>query len=77
MGIVGITVLRSDILRGHHDIKPENVMVVSNGAQSSSEYQFKFADFGLNSVRDKGAHDGEATSHEMQDAAPYGRSFVE
>ena len=67
-----VYVLLADSSRGHHDIRPQNVLVVSNGAQSPSDWQFKFADFGLNSTRDKFAHDGEMASHEMQDSTSYG-----
>ena len=45
--------------------------MVSHGAQSSSDWQFKFANFGL-SARDKVPQDGENPSNDMQDTAPYG-----
>jgi hypothetical protein len=59
-------------VRGHYDIRPENVVVVSNGATSPSDWQFKFAHFGLNHASDKVSIDGEPVSSATQDTAPYG-----
>jgi serine/threonine protein kinase len=60
--------------RGHYNVKPESVLVLSNGEASSSAWQFKFADFGLNNSRSCiFKHDKDA--NEMQDAPAYGEKF--
>lgn len=59
--------------RGHFDVKPETISVLSNGVDSSDS-EFKFADIGLSS---RGSRDSESTSNEMQAAPTYGKSTLE
>ena len=61
-----------DTYRGHHGVKPENIVVLSHGSDSPANWQFKFADFGLNNSRGKVLQDGEAAANEMQHASTYG-----
>lgn len=37
--------------RAHHDVKPENVVVVSNGNESPSQWNFKFANVGVSHTK--------------------------
>jgi serine/threonine protein kinase len=60
-----------DVARGHFDMKPENVLVVSNGVDSP-DWLFKFADFGFSSARDGGPQDRLPKANEMKDAPTYG-----
>jgi len=60
--------------RGHYDVKPENVLVLSNGEVSPSDWQFKFADFGLNNPRGR-VYKHDRDTNEMQDAPAYGEKF--
>jgi hypothetical protein len=57
--------------RGHFDVKPENVLVVSNGADSP-DWLFKFADFGLSNAKGRIPHDRLSQANEMKDAPTYG-----
>jgi len=52
-------------------MKPENVLVVSNGVDSP-DWLFKFADFGFSSARDGGPQDRLPKANEMKDAPTYG-----
>jgi serine/threonine protein kinase len=65
------TVSKADPSRSHQNVKPQNVLIISNGGSAISDCEFKFADFGLNH---KQVGDGEegATVKESQDAATYG-----
>jgi hypothetical protein len=47
------------------------VVVLSNGTESPSDRQFKFADFGLKTARVRVPQDGEAGGTEMQHASTY------
>ena len=59
------------IYRGHHDVKPVNILVLSNGSESPADWQFKFADFGLRDSRERALGDGEASADEVH-ASTYG-----
>jgi serine/threonine protein kinase len=37
----------TDLSSGHRDVKPASVLVLSYGAESAFDWQFKLADFGL------------------------------
>ena len=56
------------ILRGHHDVKPTSIVILSNGSKHPSDWSFKFADFGQN----VGPRDTELMLNEMQNAPTYG-----
>jgi hypothetical protein len=58
--------------RAHHDVKPETVLVLSNGAESLSDWQFKFSDFGLKDSKGKASQTRESTDNAMQHAPTYG-----
>lgn len=65
--IKGLKTIHS--VRGsHQNINPDSVVVISNGASATSDYQLKFADFGK----------GDANMNEGQDVSIYGspESFV-
>ena len=46
------------------------MLVLSNGAASPSDWQFKFADFGRRHPTDRVPQDGQ--TNEMQDSPAYG-----
>lgn len=62
----------TDLHRAHHDVKPETVLVLSNGAESLSDWQFKFSDFGLKDSKGKASQTRESTDNAMQHAPTYG-----
>ncbi|KAF8861721.1 hypothetical protein BDZ45DRAFT_240628 [Acephala macrosclerotiorum] len=66
--IKGLKAIHS-VQEGHFDVKPETIFVLSNGAESTADYQFKFADIGISS---HGIRDRKSTSNEMQAAPTYG-----
>lgn len=54
-------------------MKPENVLVLGNGAESSVDWQFKFANFGVSAAKSKSeSPQGEAPSGGIQNDATYG-----
>jgi hypothetical protein len=62
----------ADTHRGHFDVKPENILVVSNGAESS-DWLFKFTDFGSSNVEGGTPQDRLSKANEMKDASTYGQ----
>ncbi len=52
-------------------MKPENILVVSNGTDSS-DWLFKFADFGSNNAKGGIPKDPSSKENEMKDAPTYG-----
>ena len=55
--------------RGHFDVRPGNVLVVSNGAEVT-DWLFKFADFGSSNSKSK---DPLSKENETKDASIYGK----
>lgn len=47
--------LFSDVCSAHCGITPDTILVMSNGEGSSSDWQFKLADFGLNTQKKGGS----------------------
>ncbi len=43
---LGNLLYNADMARGHHNVSTETIMVLSNGAETPSEWQFKLANFG-------------------------------
>jgi serine/threonine protein kinase len=52
-------------------VKPENVLVVSNGTDAP-DWLFKFADFGLSNAKGGIPQDRLSKANEMKDAPTYG-----
>jgi hypothetical protein len=57
----------------HKKVRPENVLVVSNGSKKLSDWHFKFADYGLRNDESKVLKDGGSAGNDMQDANSYGK----
>ena len=64
----------ANLTRAHYDVKPENIFVLSNGAESPSDWQFKFADFGLVNLRAV-PQSGDAVPNETKTTPTYGGYF--
>ncbi len=60
------------ICRGHFDVKPENILVVSKGAESA-DWLFKFADFGASNDKDGKLEERASKSKEMKECSTYGQ----
>ncbi|KAG0650429.1 Serine threonine-kinase Nek7 [Hyphodiscus hymeniophilus] len=68
--IKGLKAIHS-IREAHQDVRPDRIHVVSNGVKSPWDWQFKFANFGLN-INDTVPEEEESTTNDTQDTAPYG-----
>lgn len=53
-------------------MKPANVLVVSYGAESPYEWQFKLADFGLSHFISKVPSEGDAMANDSRGTRTYG-----
>jgi len=58
----------------HQDVKPENVLVVSNGAKQPEEWQFKLADLGISHFKIKTNSREDSTASENYGTKTYGMS---
>jgi serine/threonine protein kinase len=64
-----------DVCRGHFDVRPDNILVVSNGAETS-DWLFKFADFGASNVRGEISGNKLPKANEMKDTPTYGKQLA-
>jgi len=64
-----------DVCRGHFDVRPDNILVVSNGAETS-DWLFKFADFGASNVRGEISENRLPKANEMKDTPTYGKQLA-
>jgi hypothetical protein len=62
----------TDLSSGHQDVKPASVLVLSYGADSALDWQFKLADFGLGNSTSKARLEGSAIAMESQGTRTYG-----
>jgi serine/threonine protein kinase len=62
----------TDIYRGHFDVRPENILVVSKGAESA-DWLFKFADFGASNAKDRKVEERLSKADEMKECSTYGQ----
>jgi serine/threonine protein kinase len=60
------------IYRGHFDVRPENILVVSKGAESA-DWLFKFAGFGASNAKDGKLEERLSKANEMKECATYGQ----
>lgn len=67
--------LSADVCRGHFDVRPDNILVVSNGAETS-DWLFKFADFGASNVRGEISENRLPKANEMKDTPTYGKQLA-
>jgi hypothetical protein len=65
----------TDVYRGHFDVRPETILVVSNGAESS-DWLFKFADFGSSNAKGGMPEERLSKANEMKDAPTYGQHIT-
>jgi hypothetical protein len=61
--------------RWHQDIKPENILLVSNDAQSPYDWQFKLGDLGLSHFNSNVVSSREPTASDAHGTRTYG-SFI-
>ncbi len=61
-----------NVYRGHFDVRPENILVVSNGAESS-DWLFKFADFGASNAKGGMPEEKLLKANEMKECPTYGQ----
>lgn len=62
----------TDHCRGHQDVRPANVLVLSYGAESAFDWQFKFADFGVGQSVSKATPGGDTMANNSRDSQTYG-----
>ena len=62
----------TDLYRWHQDVKPANVLVLSYGAESAFDWQFKLADFGLSHFIRKVPSEGDAMANDARGTRTYG-----
>lgn len=53
-------------------MRPENILVVSKGAESA-DWLFKFADFGANNDKDGKLEERSSKAKEMKECSTYGQ----
>jgi len=41
----------ADFLRWHQDVKPDNILIISNGIDSPYDWKFKLSDLGMSHFR--------------------------
>jgi hypothetical protein len=70
-----LLVFSVDVCRGHFDVRPDNILVVSNGAETS-DWLFKFADFGASNVRGEISENRLPKANEMKDTPTYGKQLA-
>jgi hypothetical protein len=69
---LGSSRFNTNLARGHFNVKPENILVVSNGADST-DWLFKFADFGSSNAKDGTPKGRLSEANEIKDAPTYGQ----
>lgn len=72
MSLHTLTCIRS----WHHDISPDNILVVSRKGGSPYECDFKIADLGLSSFRRHSSSSGDATDEDKHGSYAYGELFA-
>lgn len=58
--------------RWHQDVKPENILVVSNGSENTSEWEFKLADLGTSHFKRVDASRQDSTASDSYGTRTYG-----
>jgi len=61
----------TDLSSGHQDVNPASVLVLSYGAESAFDWQFKLADFGLSHSMSKAKSEGGAFANDSRSARTY------
>lgn len=62
----------TDRFRGHQNVKPASVLVLSYGAESAFNWQFKLSDFGVGSSASKAISDEDVPADEYRGPQSYG-----
>jgi serine/threonine protein kinase len=65
----------TNLSRGHQDITPAGILVLSYGAELAFNWQFKFADFGTSHTASKSASGGDTVVDEDRGPETYGLLF--
>jgi serine/threonine protein kinase len=61
--------------RWHQDVKPENILVVSNGKRYPHEWQYKLADLGLSHFKNKISLREDSTASDTYGTRTYGAEY--
>ncbi len=64
--------IAEEICRWHQDIKPENILIVSNGARCPYEWQFKLGDLGLSHFNSEVSMPRDSTIRAAHGTKTYG-----
>ena len=66
----------ADHPRWHQDVKPSNILVVSNGQASPYNYQFKLADLGTSHFKRTFQNQMDVSDRDTYGTRAYGTSAV-
>jgi len=58
----------------HQDVKPENVLIISNGTENRGDWSFKLADLGISNF--KGTKVGDTVDRNTRGTRTYGRGIL-
>lgn len=64
--------IAKEVCRWHQDVKPDNILVVSNGARCPYEWQFKLGDLGLSYFNSEVGMLGGSTASAAHGTKTYG-----